>query len=536
MHDARVTTMKNIDEIDRSIDLNQVIPTLLRGSAGRIELYEAGGKALRSMEDLRTDVCVTASALGALGVGRGSRVGIVGTTDYAWIRVDLACLALGAITVPIDPDAPWSPEEVARHHDVDLVLTNRPEHVGKDGFVSFENVCRGEPGPIDLMPARFGEDDPFTLVFTSGTSGTPKGIAVRKKCFDDQFVHALRMFDVTASDRMLVFLPMHIYLERCYVYLSILRGFTGVVVSPRLLVRALKTAEITFTVGVPHFFQSFRDLFLLEVKANEALANEVQQRLSDYRAGNATAAPFGPFQRFWGGRARFFLTGSARCEEDVLHFYHAMGVPLYEGYGMSEIAGMVALNYPGHTKIGTVGKVFPNKTIKIAEAGQILVRGDHVANTGYTGASEEVNRETFLADGWIATGDVGHFDDEGYLTIDGRLKDVVVLANGMKVQPGPLEARINAGEHIAGSVVLGDERPYLVALVALRSPSVDPRVVDSWLREVNQSLPEAQRIKKHRVIDDSFSPESGLLTPSFKLNRKHIKVKYAELLDEMYAP
>lgn len=516
------------------IDLNDIVPALQRAGSLQLEFYERTGAITRSLDDLHADVRAAAAALRRRGLPPRARVAIWGATSYAWIVVDLACLANGYLTVPLDPEAAWDRDRLAETFALDLIIADRADAAGGT-VVGFDAICGGPPEAQALEAARFGEDEPFTVIFTSGTSGEPKAIEVRKRCFDDQFSNALRMFEITEHDRMLVFLPMHIYLERCYVYLAILRGFGIVVAPPRFIVKALKNAGFTFTVGVPHFFYNLQDMFLLSLKANRMLRARYRMRRWLDRLGIAFRTPFSPFAAMLGNRARFFLTGSAPCRLSTLQFFRAMGIPLYEGYGMSEIAGMVALNYPGHVRLGTVGKVFPNKEVRLDEGGQILVRGANAANTGYWRASTDVNAATFLPDGWVATGDVGHLDRDGYLTIDGRIKDVIVLSNGRKVQPGPIEMRINGIRSVDSSMVIGDERPYLVALVS-PSPDADKAALHEQLQRLDADRPDGERVKKYRIVDERFSVENGALSRAFKLDRARIKERYAAQIEELYAP
>lgn len=231
---------------------------------------------------------------------------------------------------------------------------------------------------------------------------------------------------------------------------------------------------------------------------------------------------------------RFLVTGSAACDLQTLRHFHACGIPLYEGYGMSELAGMVALNCPEHVKLGTVGKVFPDKEVRIAPSGEILVRSKGGTPVGYWHADADAYAPTFLSDGWIATGDLGHFDGDGFLVIDGRIKDVIVLSNGRKVQPAAIEARLNAIDGVERSIVLGTDRPYLVALLSLERSANANGQLEQGIRALNASLPEADQIRKYRVVDEAFSPENGLLNRAFKLDRARVKTKYAALVEEVY--
>lgn len=520
------------------INLNNVIPALNRAGSNYFEFYDGAGLTRKSMTQVRDDVRAAVSALARLGLPPRARVGILGSSGYQWIIADLACLASGFLTVPFDPEVNWDRDNLARSFELDVVLTNHLEFISAgERFVSFDAVCVHDADDAEPEPARWRDDEPFTTIFTSGTTGEPKVIEVLKRCFDDQFSNALRMFEITPDDKIFVFLPMHIYLERCYVYVAILHGFNVVVASTRFVVKALKSAEFTFAVGVPHFFTTLQDLFLMQTQSDPETQSECRARLQQFQLSpdSLPQAPFAPFQKMLGGKARFFLTGSAPCPLPTLQFYHAMGVPIFEGYGMSEIAGMIALNYPGHTKLGTVGRVFPNKEVKLDEAGQILVRGENVANTSYWRASPEVNAATFRPDGWIATGDVGHFDGDGYLTLTGRIKDVIVLSNGRKVQPAPLEAEINRLDFVDYSVVVGSERPYLVALVSVKTPAVDEARLEESFRRLNQSRPEGERVRRYHVLTERFTPENGLLSRALKLDRKRIERQYASLIDNLYA-
>lgn len=512
---------------------------MLRARRGNhFQLFTSAAPIQRSMAELDADVERASAALRSRGLEVGQRVGFVGATSYRWIVCDLACLAIGLVTVPFDPETKPDLQEVARRYDLALVLTDRPTGEGASGCPELHFDAVDAPPPETRPePAQLEPGVPFTFIFTSGTSGEPKAIEVRKRCFDDQFSNALRLLPVTERDKMLVFLPMHVYLERCYVYLAILCGFDLAITTPRHLLKALSTAGVTFTVGVPHFFQSVQDFFLLEVRRRRWLDYLLRARrwAWDHGFGFLFRQPFFAWRRAWGGRPRFFLTGSARCNLETLRFYQAMGTPLYEGYGMSEIAGMVALSSPAAHKLGSVGKVFPNKEVRLDAMGQIMVRGPATVGLGYFGVPQEQSAATYQADGWIATGDVGHFDSEGYLTIDGRLKDVIVLSNGKKVQPGPLESRINGHELIDNSVVLGDERPYLVALVTLKQGAA-PTEIDQYIQSLNRDLPEGERVKRYRILEERFSVDNGLLNRSLKVDRRQVKARYAELLDELYAP
>jgi long-chain acyl-CoA synthetase len=518
----------------QEIDLNNVIPVLEKAGSNYFEFYDGTGLTRKNMDQIRNDVRAAVAALARYELPPRARVGILATSSYQWIVFDLACLASGFLTIPFDPEVRWD-AELARKFELAIVLTNHPEFiVAGESFISFADLWEQMTNGAKLEPTSWQDDEAFTAIFTSGTTGEPKVIEVQKRCFDDQFSNALRMFEITPSDKIFVFLPLHIYLERCYIYVAILHGFNIVVASTRFVAKALKSAEFTFAVGVPHFFTTLQDLFRLQIKADQETLDQCEARLQQFQRDSLPQTPFAPFQKMLGGKARFFLTGSAPCPLPTLQFYHAMGIPIFEGYGMSEIAGMIALNYPGHTRLGTVGRIFPNKEVKFDEAGQILVRGDNVANTTYWRADPEVNAATFKPDGWVATGDLGQFDDDGYLTLTGRIKDVIVLSNGHKVQPAPIEAEINSLEFVDYSVVIGSERPFLAALVSMKVPDVDESKVAEFFLSLNRSRPESEKVHKYHILTERFTVENGLLSRALKLNRKQIEQHYSDVIDSLY--
>ncbi|WP_315833537.1 AMP-binding protein [Bradyrhizobium prioriisuperbiae] len=520
------------------VDLNNVIPALRAGGDNYIEFYEPGGVLRKTISEISIDVITAERSLDFLALPPRARIGITGATNYQWLVTDLACLAKGNITIPFDPDVTWDRHRITEQLQLDALFTDRPEYIqGNHRAHTFASICGDDIQQTETsVPAFWDADEPFTATFTSGTTGSPKGILVKKRCFDDQFVNAVQMFSVDENDKMLVFLPFHIYLERCFVYLAILRGFNVVCAPPRFIPKVLRTAGFTFSVGVPQFFSSLRDLFLAQARENGRLRLLFELRMLAHRfgLGGLLRRPFPPFQRMLGGRARFFLTGSASCPLDVLAFFRDAGIPLYEGYGMSEIAGLIALNYPGNVRLGTVGKLFPNKELKFTADNQILVRGPNVANSQYWLADEQENASTFLPDGWVATGDVGHIDRDGYLTLDGRVKDVIVLSTGQKVQPAPIEAQLNQIVGVDNSVVLGTARPYLVALIAAKRDQLDEHAIEERIRRINETRPDSERVKRFRILNDTFSAENGLLNASLKLDRKRVVSTYTNLIQQLY--
>ncbi|TBO44295.1 AMP-binding protein [Pedobacter kyonggii] len=513
------------------VDLNNIFEYLKKSNDNYIEFYEKGEKLKKEFKNVYHDVLRVLSHLKTLHLMKGDRVAIIGTTCYEYVIVDLACVVMGVFTVPLDENKKYEIEDIVEEFKVSTVFTNL--EFLDDRVVTFSVLCSNNETLANFIPARYEAEESFTTIFSSGTQGINKAVEVRAISFFDQFASASEMFDIGPKDKMLVFLPLNIYLERCYIYLAILHGFNLVIASPNYLFKVLKNDKITFTVGIPYFFESLYNLFMLNVQSDVTLQNKLADHLSGLKKIHDNDI-VRVFKEFLGGEMRFFLTGSAPCKVFIIDFYHKMGVPLYEGYGMSEISGMLALNYPGSYRLGSVGKVFPNKEIMFDENEQILVRGKYIKNIRYFNTTKSINDQTFLAEGWIATGDIGYLDQDGYLFITGRIKDLLILSNGKKIHPGPVELRINTHDFIDNCVVVGNDRPYLTVLIVAKNKEIDKDAIHHLLREINDHLPKDERVGNFNLLAEPFSTENGTLLPSFKLNRTLIHQKFTEEIDSMY--
>jgi long-chain acyl-CoA synthetase len=523
--------MKN----EKQLSINDLFDHLKVNQANYLDIYSTKGKERKMFSDIYQDVLKVIHQLKCYNITTGCRIGILGTSCYEYVLIDLACVVTGVLTVPLDLNILYDSSETIETFKLDLLITNINRYSENSAKVkTFLEVCSGNQVVKDFNSWRYKEDEIFTVIFSSGTKGIPKASSVHVKCFADQFTHAIEMYAIDEQDKMLVFLPLHIYLERCYIYLAILKGFNIVVADPNFIIKVLKHDQITFTVGVPFFFESMQNLFLAQVEHNDELRYKYEQFLAN-KSANRNNDVFIPFKNFWGGSIRFLLTGSAPCKRSVLEFYHNMGVPLYEGYGMSELAGMIALNYPENVRLGSVGKIFPGKKVTLDENGQILVAGEFVVNRGYLNQPEPQNRSVFLEDGWVATGDTGYFDEEGYLYLTGRINDVIVLSNGKKVYPDFIESKFYSADFIKDCVVLGNNKPGLSALIVPKYADIDQFKLQELIRQINSELPKDEKIAHYQVINDPFTAENGMLTSNFKVNRSVINKKYSDLIKCMYA-
>jgi long-chain acyl-CoA synthetase len=516
------------------MDLNQLADKLKASQANSLAYYEKGKKCTKSFQQVYADVKRATAYCWELGLRPGHRVGLVGKNSYEWIVLDLACVIRGIITVPLDPGARHSSAELVEEFELSFLFTSQKDLLGTAPQVRpLGEVVAGPEPDGELKQVQHPGEGVFTLICTSGTSGKAKAIEVKKKSFDHLVQHTQDMYQFNDRDRFLVFLPLHIYLERCYVYAAILYGFSVIVTPVELVFHAIRNDRPTVIVGIPYFFESVQRVFLEKIgeKWHYRAFYGLYRRLRKAGLGFLFGGRFVPFIKAWGGGIRYLLTGAAPIKKSVLEFYRDMGIILYEGYGMSEIGGMITLNSPGAYKLGSVGKPFPHKKITFDAAGQIHVQSDYHANATYYKGSREQNEATYHPGGVVATGDLGYLDKDGFLFINGRSKDLIILSTGKKVHPHAVEEKIENSGLCRNSLVYGNDKPYLVALLNGKGPAADVRQA---LEKLNAGVPEEEKVRCYHLIDEPFTPENGLLTASMKVNRNGIIRKYQQELEALY--
>jgi long-chain acyl-CoA synthetase len=517
----------------------------------------------------------TAAGLAGLGLERGDAMGIMLTNRPEFHWFDAAALHLGA--TPFSIYNTYAPEQVEyqlQDAGANIVITEKAfadrirgvEHVivvdeGGDveshagGDFDFESAWRA------VQP-----DDVLTLIYTSGTTGPPKGV---------QLSHANLIAGINGFDQVIAFpddgrvvswLPMaHIAERACSHYLPMFLGFTTTCCpDPRQVVAYLPDVKPTWFFAVPRIWEKLKAAIEAGVAAEQDAARKQATEwalgvgLRKVRAEQAgEAVPEELAQEYAKAdelvlskiRARLGLdqvesvnVGAAPTPREVIEFFHAIGVPLAELWGMSETTGYGACNPPEKIKIGTVGPPGPGAEMRLAEEdGEVLIRGPFVM-PGYRNQPEKT-RETIDADGWLHTGDVGEFDEDGYLKIVDRKKELIINAAGKNMSPANIEAKVKASSPLIGQVIaIGDGKPYNVALITL-DPDVRPGFGDDGIEAevqrgvdaANEQLARVEQIKKFKVLDDDWQPGGDELTPTMKLKRKPIHEKYAEEIEALYA-
>ncbi|MCP3800949.1 AMP-dependent synthetase/ligase [Allokutzneria sp. A3M-2-11 16] len=473
-----------------------------------------------SYEELHDEVAQVAGGLVAQGVRPGDRVAVLGQTSPEWTICDLAIDRIGAVCVPIYPTS--SPQER------DWVLSDS----GARLLVEPPDLPRGEP----VAPVPRGEDDPSTIIYTSGTTGPAKGCLLTPGNLRAARESLDSLITVGVGDVVYLYLPLAHLFARMTQAMTLARGATLAYFGGDIkeIVTELTEVRPTHLPSVPRLFE------------------KVYARVTALTEGMDRARVHALVRGAFGGRLREALTGAAPISPEILEFFAACGVPVYEAYGMTESTAVISANAPGAVRFGSVGKPLPGVEVRIAEDGEVLAKGRNVF-AGYH--RDEAASGEALRDGWLHTGDLGALDDDGYLHITGRKKDLIITAGGKNISPSNLENDLRRSPWISHAVMFGDRMPYAVALITLDAEEILPwarenglpediaelarhprvlAVVDEVVAEANSGYSPPERIRRFTVLGHDFSQESGELTPTMKLRRKVVHDRYSDLFSELY--
>jgi long-chain acyl-CoA synthetase len=563
--------------------------------------------------EFAAEVTATAKGLIAAGVGPGDRVALMSRTRYEWTLLDFAAWAAGAVVVPIYPtasaeQAAWIIRDAAvtavfaEDEPCASVLAEAVRPAGAppviwrlDRGAIDELAERGAGVPDTEVGQRRALQTPgttATIIYTSGTTGMPKGAPLTHGNFLTEAVNCvalLRPVFESVSDEppcTLLFLPLaHVLgriIEVSCVQARIRLGHSPSI-KPGELRPDLESFGATFLVGVPYLFEKIHQLGRVDAQALHAAhvydrATRIAVRHGEQAlralAGEGPGPSLGlraahllyellvyrKVRQALGGRIHYAISGGSALAPELLLFFAGAGVLIYEGYGLTETTGPSTVNPPLRPRPGTVGPPVPGSAVRIAEDGEVLLRGPQVFR-GYQSAGEpEASPGTA---GWFATGDLGQLGPDGYLTITGRKKDIIITSGGKNLSPGPLEDRIRAHPLISQCLVVGDGRPYAAALVtldpeatgqhdghvraaggtaaavqidsAIPVPPAVPAEIALAVAEANRSVSRAESIRRVRIVAGDFTEERGLLTPSLKVKRQAVIDAYRPDVDALYA-
>jgi long-chain acyl-CoA synthetase len=545
--------------------------------------------------------------LAELGIQPGDRVAILSENRPEWAIADYACLTARCTDVPIYPTLPSKQAEhnlrdsgaaavfVSSRLQMEKVLAARERLPGLRHVIAFDEDARG-PGVLGLdqvyacgRSARsrraswqadaltVGPDDLATLIYTSGTTGEMKGVMLTHGNIASNVTTCCSLFTFGQDDECLSFLPLSHIFERMFGHYSMFHS--GVVINYAenvdTVAADMQRWRPTLMASVPRLYEKIYGRVLEQVRAGSRLRQEiffwsksvgeisVERRLAGQRLSPALAIRrwladrlvFSKLRARTGGRIRFFISGGAPLSADIAKFFHAAGMPILEGYGLTETSPVIAVNTFQSTKLGTVGLPIPGVEVKIAPDGEVLTRGPNVM-AGYYG-KPEATADALDPERWFHTGDIGLVDEEGFLRITDRKKDIIVTAGGKNIAPQPIENLVKTSKFVSNAVMLGDRRRFPIMLIVpnlqplaawaaqqgIRAEDaatllVIPEVQHKMEREVRTTLRDLASFevpKKLLLLPTDFSVETGELTPTLKIKRRVVEQRHREAIEALYA-
>ncbi|MEU6389315.1 AMP-binding protein [Streptomyces sp. NPDC046939] len=480
------------------------------------------GAAVRSLSlaDLDAGAVRVAARLDALGVRARDRVGVMAPNRIEWVLLDLAALKLGAVTAAIEPGR-HRPAAMAAELGLRLLFTSDPYEGSGAGAVRDIGQVRAwafdATGPSALPPhPGYDPADLCAIKQTSGSTGPPKSMEVTVASVNQSMAAVQDMFHHGDGDNLLVFLPLYFLQQRFWIYSALVHGHDVTLADRATAADTAPVVSPTVIMGVPGFYEQVR-------------ARLEAEGLPGDRAGRGEA-----IQRALGGRVRYLWTGSAPAGRQMLHFFNDAGVPLYEGYGLTETC-IVSKNHPGAFRLGSVGRVLPHKWVRFDKDGVLIVGSSHPLNTRYTSAPPGADERTFLPTGEVRTYDLGHVDEDGFLYIDGRVDDIVSLSTALNILVPAVEERVRELPGVRDCAIFGDGRPYLAAVLSPAAGDLDAEALARDVSKLNRELRHDQRVYGAVVASEPFSVRNGLLNAQYKLVRARIGARYAADLEGVYA-
>jgi long-chain acyl-CoA synthetase len=534
------------------------------------------------------------------GAKKGDRIALIAENRWEWAITDFAALAIGAADVPIYPtltgeqiaallnDADCRIAVVSTRQQFDklhsVLAMTRLERIvimdapAPDGAIAFSSLLAGaddrgsQRDPIfDALVASVEPKDLATLIYTSGTTGEPKGVALTHGNFGANQSFAAADFNFNVSDACISFLPLSHVTARALDYVMFYSGAQVAYCSQfDKLPQAMKEIRPTVIVGVPRVYEKIR-----QAVEQRSAASPVKKRMLAWAIGLgarhgdtvydgrkpssfgwklASKLVYSKVREAFGGRVRIFVCGGAPLGIDTARWFAAAGIALWEGYGLTETSPVISLNTPVRHRMGAAGYPLPNIELKLADDGELLVRGPSVFS-GYW-HKPEANAECFDGDGWFKTGDIAHLDGDGFLFITDRKKELLKTSGGKMVAPQPIENKLKNNVLVAQAALVGDKHKYISALISPNFVALeewarhrgihhqsranlvsDGRIVALYsdiVREVNGTLANFETLKRFRVVAEEWTQETGELTPSMKLKRRVLTERYAAVIAELY--
>lgn len=541
-----------------------------------------------------------AKGLIGLGVNKGDSVAIVSHTRWEWTALDMAIMSIGALTVPVyETNSASQVSWIFNDSKVTLAIAEDDGQRDKIESVRSEvptlrNVFVIEAGGLNAIKtygesvtdAEFWEykeashgDDRATIVYTSGSTGTPKGVELTHRNFAFLVLSALQYMPRAGAwpnRRLLLFLPLSHVFARFMEFFSF-GGTISLALSSNMktMVKDFETFGPTLLLAVPRVYEKvynaasqragtgFAGKMFMRAAENAREWSKAEQKGEQLPIAGRIAHAFyeqvvyKKIRTIFGPNADFAITGGAPMDSELSHFFNGIGMPVLEGYGMTETCGPVCVSLPEDNRIGTIGMPMCGITAGIAEDGELVVKGPLVCR-GYHNNPEVTTQQ--ITDGWLHTGDLGDISEDGFISITGRKKDLIITAGGKNVSPGLLEASVMTSPVVNQCLVIGDKKPFVAALVTLdladannwlESQGAKPEPdlaslaknaivhaeVERAVNAANEGVSRAESIRKFEILPDEFTEANGMLTPSLKTRRAQIVEHYRELIDDViYVP
>ncbi len=568
-------------------------------------MYKKEGKYVAlSTEEIGNRVKFFSLGLRALGQKKEDKLVILSDNRPEWMITDLANLCLGGITVPIYTSlVPDQIKYIVENSDARIVvcsdqelwkkietvkgeLTNVSHYItfaqeAPEGVLTFQGVMdkgrklyQEDPEIFQKKALAVLPSDIASIIYTSGTTGIPKGVMLTHGNFISNVKSCSEIIPFSDKDTVLSFLPLSHVLERMVSFTYLYKGCSIAYaesietvaenlleVRPHIMVSVPRVFEKIYSKVMDNVLQSSvlkRKIFFWAVKVGreygqKKLQNQPVSGWLQFRKNIAHKLVFSKIIERTGGRVRFFVSGGAPLSKDIAEFFYAMGLVVLEGYGLTETSPVIAVNVLDHIRFGTVGRAIPGVEVKIAEDGEILTRGPHVMKGYY---KMEAETEEAFKGGWFHTEDIGYLDEDEFLVITDRKKDIIVTAGGKNVAPQPIENILKTNPYISNAMVIGDKKKFVSALIVpdfdklvdyaqynkipyenLSELVKDERVINFLHSEVDRSTPglsSYEKVKKIALLDRDFEIEKGEITPTLKVKRNIVEKKYADLIESMY--
>jgi long-chain acyl-CoA synthetase len=587
-----VSSLQMAQLAETPVATTRTIATIWRNAvanAGPRPAYLAerdGGWVEVSWPEAARRVDEIANGLLALGIRKGDAFAILASTSLEWCLFDFALGLVGAIGAPIYANSsPHDAAYVIDHSKAVGVLVEDDEQLAKveerraelprlRHVLTFADLteleargrefARAHPGALDDAVAAVGEEDLFTYIYTSGTTGPPKACMIRHRNYHEMVAAVDGVPELLQEDdTMLLYLPLAHNFGRLMHLEAPYSGYTlALCRDPLAIADALPAVRPTVFPSVPRVYEKVHTAVVSQIEA----AHGLKRRLAEWslRVGREVsrlrqegrAVPgglalrhrladrllFSKVKKRFGGRLRLAISGGAPLAPEILEFFHSLDILVLEGYGLTECTTACSVNLPDRYRFGTVGLILPGFEAQLAEDGELLLRSETVFAGYYR--DEEATRSVLDDEGWLRTGDIARIDEDGFLAITDRKKDILVTAGGKNVAPQNLENELKASKYVSHALVVGDRRPYVAALITLDTAEIAKwreaggedvqALVKSIVDTVNHDHSRFEQIKRFEILPRDFSAEEGEVTPTLKLRRRVVQEHFADAIERLY--